>query len=182
MVNQIPPINIKNEPNISLLTTSVNTIKKEPSAKRSHSESNMTGQPITNLTTMEENVTSQIVQNMSPKAKRTRLESNLKADPNIKSNIGSSSQLTAKKCKISIKASSDVKFEVGEWVEAKENGLWYKAKIIAVFNIQKKVVVHYFGWNSRFDTFYPMESGICLRSFKEDPMNIITRHSNKGRN
>jgi hypothetical protein len=185
MINQIRQIKIKDEPNINLLNTIEKTessIKKEPSAKRTHFESNMMVQPINKLTTMEEILTSQTALNEGQNAKRACFESIVKAEPKAESNIGSSPQLTSKKSKNEIKHSANIKFEEGEWVEAKENGLWYKAKIIAVFNIQKEVIVHYFGWNRRFDTFYPMESGNCLRSFKEDPENIITRHSNKGRN
>lgn len=49
-------------------------------------------------------------------------------------------------------------FEVGGKVEVFDNNKWYIAKIVTVNTDDKKILVHFEGWNERYDRWYDMDS------------------------
>lgn len=55
--------------------------------------------------------------------------------------------------------SSNSDWRVGIDVEARDlHNAWYKAKIIKVDNQNKRVLVHFHGWNSRYDQWFDQDS------------------------
>ncbi|KAF8771650.1 PHD finger protein 20 like protein [Argiope bruennichi] len=49
-------------------------------------------------------------------------------------------------------------WKVGEPLQANEKGIWYDAKIIDINYVKASVKIHYLKWNSRYDSWLPMES------------------------
>ncbi|GBN79854.1 hypothetical protein AVEN_126524-1 [Araneus ventricosus] len=56
-------------------------------------------------------------------------------------------------------------WKIGEPLQANEKGIWYNAKIIDINYVKGSVKIHYLKWNSRYDSWLPMESD-RLRSAK----------------
>ncbi|GFQ97457.1 c2H2-type domain-containing protein [Trichonephila clavata] len=51
-----------------------------------------------------------------------------------------------------------ITWKIGEPVQANEKGVWYNAKIIDINYIESSVKIHYLKWNSRYDSWLPMDS------------------------
>ncbi|GFV92377.1 c2H2-type domain-containing protein [Trichonephila clavipes] len=49
-------------------------------------------------------------------------------------------------------------WKIGEPVQANEKGVWYNAKIVDINYIETSVKIHYLKWNSRYDSWLPMDS------------------------
>ncbi|GFU30015.1 c2H2-type domain-containing protein [Nephila pilipes] len=49
-------------------------------------------------------------------------------------------------------------WKVGEPVQANEKGVWYNAKIVDINYVESLVKIHYLKWNSRYDSWLPMDS------------------------
>lgn len=50
--------------------------------------------------------------------------------------------------------------EVGDIVEAQEKDIWYKAKVISVYQSSKQFRIHYSGWNKKWDKTVPFDTDI----------------------
>uniref|UniRef100_H2XZX2 C2H2-type domain-containing protein n=1 Tax=Ciona intestinalis TaxID=7719 RepID=H2XZX2_CIOIN len=72
-----------------------------------------------------------------------------------------------------------VKYEVGENVQAKDCGKWYKAKIIEVDKDKGEVLVHFNGWGKRFDTIFPVGSEL-LRGLVQVVKKVEVKKFNVG--
>jgi hypothetical protein len=79
---------------------------------------------------------------------------------------------------------SNFPYSVGDLVEAKDlkknADIWYPAKVIDVDIDTKKVKIHFMGWNSRYDSFYPVKFDV-LRPVKKEEANRVLSSVNKGR-
>ena len=75
-------------------------------------------------------------------------------------------------------------YSVGDLVEAKDlkknADIWYPAKVIQVKIDTKTVKIHFMGWNSRYDSLYPIKFDI-LRPVKKEEANKVLSSVNKGR-
>ncbi|XP_078495905.1 uncharacterized protein zf(c2h2)-137 [Ciona intestinalis] len=72
-----------------------------------------------------------------------------------------------------------VKYELGENVQAKDCGKWYKAKIIEVDKDKGEVLVHFNGWGKRFDTIFPVGSEL-LRGLVQVDKKVEVKKFNVG--
>ena len=152
--NSLQPNQQKQIDNVSIASSSSSSSSKNNKEKRQRRTFNLIFKPST-----ESNTTATIHE----AATTSKKSNNTKANPAVELSVSKISSIDLNELKKS--------WKVGTLVEARDlHDNWYKSRIIEIDEANKRVKVHFFGWNSRYDQWFNLFSN-DLKPFNEGSLN-----------